>query len=458
MMERGGRAVRGAGARRCRSRRRRIADLLDADRPAAHRRRSHRSALLGAPPARDRALLARRARGARADGRIRVFIEARPAQHAGHAGAPACVDASARCPRFACWRTAPSRSRASWRLAAGRLWTLGARRRTLAALDRPQRKLRLQLPTYPFERKRFWIDVATSPVGRRQLHRLLPPSRPMPRFRFATPAVDPRPSAASAARRFRPARSPRLTRARGCATLFEESPGIDMSDVEGAAPFVELGLDSLTLTQAAIQVKKHFKVNLTFRQLMESYRSFDALAEYLDATLPPDPVAAPVAMPGAGLAAAPQQAVAAMAVPVAMPMTLPVAGAAAANGTLVQQVIAQQMQLMQQQLALLSAAPTVPASPVLPAAGGGATHAHGHRRGHGVHIPRQRLRKTRRRCRSTTSRKRSARSRASTRRARSRRSGRRRGWQPSCAATSSARAAARPSPNSIARTWPTRAW
>ncbi len=38
-----------------------------------------------------------------------------------------------------------------------------------------------------------------------------------------------------------------------------------------------------------MQVKKQFKVNLTFRQLMESYRGFDALAEFLDATLPPDP-------------------------------------------------------------------------------------------------------------------------------------------------------------------------
>ena len=97
--------------------------------------------------------------------------------------------------------------------------------------------------------------------------------------------------------------------------LFEELSGIEMAEVEGAAPFVEIGLDSLTLTQAAIQVKKHFKVNLTFRQLMESYRSFDALAEYLDATLPPE--------------AAPATAVAA-AVPVAAAQ--PVGAAAAADG------------------------------------------------------------------------------------------------------------------------------
>ena len=49
----------------------------------------------------------------------------------------------------------------------------------------------------------------------------------------------------------------------------------------------------------------------------------------------------------------------------ALPMPMPVSGLAAGNGGLVQQVIAQQMQLMQQQLALLSAAPTVPASVAL---------------------------------------------------------------------------------------------
>jgi glutamate-1-semialdehyde aminotransferase/acyl carrier protein len=140
-----------------------------------------------------------------------------------------------------------------------------------------------------------------------------------------------------------------------------------MADVDGAAPFVEIGLDSLTLTQAALQVKKTFKVNLTFRQLMESYRSFDALAEFLDATLPTDTVAvvAPPAMP----AAMPQQQAVA-AVPAAMPVMQPMQPAAAisaGSSSLVQQVIAQQMQLMQQQLALLSAAPTVPVSPVLPA-------------------------------------------------------------------------------------------
>ncbi|MDM0081750.1 amino acid adenylation domain-containing protein [Variovorax sp. J31P179] len=250
---------------------------------------------------------------------------------------------------------APARECASWRLAAGRLWTLGLDIDP-GRLDGRIRKLRLELPTYPFERKRFWVDIATSAAAVAPVPALsLPPSSPIPELTM-TVAVP----AASAA----PAR--RASLAIRLRDLFEELSGIAMADVAGASPFVEIGLDSLTLTQAAIQVKKQFKVNLSFRQLMESYRSFDALAEFLDANLPPDPVAAAatVAPTSAAAIAVPQPAAVAWAA--TAPAALPVAGPGA--GTLVQQVIAQQMQLMQQQLALLSAAPPMPTSPGLPAA------------------------------------------------------------------------------------------
>ena len=79
-------------------------------------------------------------------------------------------------------------------------------------------------------------------------------------------------------------------------TLFEDVAGADLSSADPAASFIELGLDSLTLTQAAIQLKKSFNFKITFRQLMEQQRSFDALAAFLDAELPPDVVAQPVAV------------------------------------------------------------------------------------------------------------------------------------------------------------------
>ncbi|PNG59826.1 MULTISPECIES: polyketide synthase [unclassified Variovorax] len=257
----------------------------------------------------------------------------------------------------------PAGECAAWRLAAGRLWAQGAEI-DLSPLDRRARKHRVRLPTTPFERKRFWVDIASSaPVAPALASSSIPqpapqaPSIPELTSMTAAAAISPPPAR----------RASLVTRLR---ELFENLSGADMAEVDGAAPFVEIGLDSLTLTQAALQVKKTFKVNLSFRQLMESYRSFDALAEFLDATLPPE--AAPAMPPAAPMpaAVAPQQAVATVAAMPAMAMpavqVLQPLPAVAQGGSLVQQVIAQQMQLMQQQLALLSAAPTVPVSPVLP--------------------------------------------------------------------------------------------
>jgi acyl transferase domain-containing protein len=169
----------------------------------------------------------------------------------------------------------PEQECAAWRLAAGRLWTLGLEPE-LGRLDGRARKQRLPLPTYPFERKRFWIDIApvsaVAPAASAPESSIpvLPPSTSIPELPMTLAQAVPAVAAVQPARRaFLAAR---------VRELFEELSGIDMADVEGASPFVEIGLDSLTLTQAAIQVKKQFKVNLTFRQLMESYRNFDALA------------------------------------------------------------------------------------------------------------------------------------------------------------------------------------
>jgi glutamate-1-semialdehyde aminotransferase/acyl carrier protein len=155
-------------------------------------------------------------------------------------------------------------------------------------------------------------------------------------------------------------------------TLFEDISGIDMAEAEGHAAFAELGLDSLTLTQAATQIKKTFKINVSFRQLMENYRSFDALTAFLQQSLPPE--AAPVQQPAAATAIA--TTLVAVQETVQQPMAqvmqaasqLPQLPAGAVN-----QLIAQQMELMRQQLALLSGttaavAMTVPATAALPLA------------------------------------------------------------------------------------------
>ncbi|RZI93482.1 MAG: acyltransferase domain-containing protein, partial [Variovorax sp.] len=153
----------------------------------------------------------------------------------------------------------PEDERSAWRLAAGRLWSIGIDLQ-LGQLDQRARKHRVLLPTYPFERKRFWVDIApaltitpTAPVA---------PSAVVPLLSSAPPES----SMTAAHHSVVPSRVASLTST--LQALFEDISGIDMAGADGATPFVEMGLDSLTLTQAALQVKKQFKANLSFRQLM----------------------------------------------------------------------------------------------------------------------------------------------------------------------------------------------
>ncbi|MGK0303632.1 MAG: acyl carrier protein, partial [Planctomycetota bacterium] len=129
--------------------------------------------------------------------------------------------------------------------------------------------------------------------------------------------------------------------------VIDEATGLVIASGDSSVPFVELGLDSLSLTQMAIQVRQKYQVEVTFRQLMESQSTLDSLVEFLVGAIPEE---APVAndASGGGLLAS--------AAPV--PLSMEVSGVAS-SATLIEQVIRQQMQMMSQQLALLSGAHAV---------------------------------------------------------------------------------------------------
>src|SRR6185437_10654024 len=227
---------------------------------------------------------------------------------------------------------APATEHASLLTAAGEAWCRGIAIDP-AALDRRARRHRLVLPTYPFERQRHWVEAA-------------PASRaPVPAAAAASPPSSEGTPMSS------PSASPMDRRPRLIGQLkaaFEEVSGLDLAEADPSSHFIELGLDSLMLTQVALHLSKAFAVPVSFRQLMGDGGSFAQLAALLDAQLAPEvppapaPAAAPTAMPGPPLPAG----------------TLP-------EGY-VQQVIAQQMQLMAQQLALLNGAAVAPLAAPMP--------------------------------------------------------------------------------------------
>jgi amino acid adenylation domain-containing protein len=226
------------------------------------------------------------------------------------------------------------------RAAAGQLWCRGIALDPVRFDPRRARR-RLRLPTYPFERQRYWVEPAASPA----------PSNVVPHPTIAARAALENfmvPASASAAA---PAdRKPRLMAQ--LKDVFEEVAGFDLADADAESNFIELGLDSLMLTQVALQLQKTFAVKITFRQLMGECASLDRLADTLDAQLPQE------AAPAAPVQVSPAPAPA----PVApTPHSIGSAAPVAAGGDYVRQIIEQQMQLMSQQLALLAGgAVTVP--------------------------------------------------------------------------------------------------
>lgn len=227
--------------------------------------------------------------------------------------------------------------REAWLAAVGSAWCAGAQVRT-RTLDARARKHRLTLPTYPFERKRHWVEAGPAATEAVTAPR---PDLPADLGAAATTEIEmatPSPAPAATSREAR-----LLAQLR---TLFEDIAGEDFADADTDANFVELGLDSLTLTQVALQLQNSFGLKISFRQLMEGLSTFGHLARHIDVVSPADsPVsAAPLA-------------IAATASPAAA--SGPIQAGSLADGSLVQQVIAQQMLIMQQQLTLLGGATSI---------------------------------------------------------------------------------------------------
>ncbi|MBL8290097.1 MAG: aminotransferase class III-fold pyridoxal phosphate-dependent enzyme, partial [Rubrivivax sp.] len=315
----------------------------------------------------------------------RATLSALVRQHRAGGAVPAAIASLA---------DAPERETRSLCDAAGQLWAAGAPIRWSATPAHGRR--RIVLPAYPFERQRHWVDAApsnglsaaaaaagaataspTAPSAASPAAGAVVPALPAPPLHETSLSLSHKRSdesvmtvatAAAPEADRRPALIERLR------TLLEDVSGADLAGVDPAAAFVEAGLDSLTLTQVALQLKREFGMNITFRQLMEGQRSLATLAAFLDDKLPRD-AAAPAAAAVVGAAAAHASAPAAAALPTAVSLpagaalTWPSApGAAGEPSSLVQQVIQQQMVLMAQQLALLQGRPDAMAAPPAAAA------------------------------------------------------------------------------------------
>jgi amino acid adenylation domain-containing protein len=190
--------------------------------------------------------------------------------------------------------------------ALGRAWTYGAAPDWAALhVGSPRR---VPLPTYPFERSRHWIEAPSIDRGADGIAVAAATNAPqLPTVQDESVmnqiSVNDRLSEVGAA----------------IAAIFEDLSGERPAATDAQTTFLEMGYDSLFLTQVAQKIQSQMKVKITFRQLLGEFSTIPALAAFLAEKIPRP--AATVAT----RAAVPAPAVAATAAP-----ALPLASAARA--------------------------------------------------------------------------------------------------------------------------------
>ena len=125
--------------------------------------------------------------------------------------------------------------------------------------DRPYSRRRVALPTYPFERRRCWVNVVEqeqqdNPTEARQ-------------DISATP--------------------PRRGESLGILVGFlSNALEADASEIDIHRPFLDMGADSLVMLDAIQTIEERFGVKLEVRQLFEEYNTLDALSRRIDEQAP----------------------------------------------------------------------------------------------------------------------------------------------------------------------------
>ena len=170
--------------------------------------------------------------------------------------------------------------------AAGSLWAAGLQPKW-EALYSGERRRRISLPTYPFERKRFWLDA---PSLQAQMPSEINPVRVMEAARGDMPVEETQHvthSSKDPTSDHQPAPDGRITVISAIVSeIFADLSGVRIAPSDASSTFLEMGFDSLFLTQVTQALHSKFDLKITFRQLLGDLSSLKSLSEFIDSQLP----------------------------------------------------------------------------------------------------------------------------------------------------------------------------
>ena len=139
-----------------------------------------------------------------------------------------------------------------------------------AGFDHGYPRSRVPLPTYPFERQRYWFESNKQRDGK-----LMDVKESD--TRLSTPQVE---------------ATPKITQRDSIRSqLHVIVAGLlhaDSAQIDVHAPFLEMGADSLVIVEAVRTIETTFGVKIAIRQFFEGLATIDALATYIDQHITPE--------------------------------------------------------------------------------------------------------------------------------------------------------------------------
>ncbi len=170
-------------------------------------------------------------------------------------------DASARQPEMAAIMSA-----------LGRMWLCGIEP-NWNEVYKNQRRRKISLPAYSFDRKRYWIEAPKTKAVTEERMRPVSTSTQLVKTPVSSPV-----SLQSRQDRLRSE----------LVALLEDLSGMSVQTAGAGTTFLDMGFDSLFLTQVTQSLESKYGVKIRFAQLFDDLATLELLASHLDSVLPPD--------------------------------------------------------------------------------------------------------------------------------------------------------------------------
>ncbi len=250
----------------------------------------------------------------------------------------------------------------------GKLWAIGANIDWKKIYDDSGSR-RVPLSSYSFQHKRYLIEAmptaATTTTTAATNTHSMDYNLPLATASIANGNTVPEQDTSTTAPPAEPISRIQLVLQK-LITIVKDMSGLDDQDIDLDATFLELGFDSLFLSQASLKFKKVFGIKITFRELFVEANTLSALSTYIDERLADDALSDELAAINKPKITTPRVAAQSNHLAVPDPALVNSLEQLSASNSPVVRVIAQQLQVMRQQLDALTAGSTITVTPEQP--------------------------------------------------------------------------------------------